>query len=53
MVVASFGDGQNLVREYKVLIKDEANVASIEWALLSEESCILSRCFLSPMNKKN
>jgi len=28
MVIASFGDGRNLVREGKMFIKDEAKVAS-------------------------
>ena len=28
MVIASFGDGRNLIREGKMLIKDESKVAS-------------------------
>jgi len=28
MVIASFGDGQNLIREGKMFIKDESKVAS-------------------------
>ena len=29
MVIASFGDGRNLIREGKIFIKDESKVASM------------------------
>jgi len=46
MVIASFGDGRNLVGEGKMFIKDEARLRT-EWVVLhvSEELCILSCCF--------
>jgi len=52
MVIASFGDGRNLIREGKMFIKDEPKVAS-RVSVLSEELCILSSCFLSPMSKNS
>ena len=54
MIIASFGDGRNLIREGKMFIKDVSKVASrVSGVLLSEELCILSSCFLSPMSKNS
>jgi len=54
MVIASFGDGRNLVGEGKMFIKDEARLRT-EWVVLhvSEELCILSCCFFSTMSKNS
>ena len=51
IVIASFGDGRNLVREGKMFIKDEAKVASRVGTV--EELRILSRYCLSPMSKNS
>jgi len=50
MVIASFGNGRNL----KVRCSSKINPRlRAEWMVLSEESCILSSCFLSPMSKNS
>ena len=53
MVIASFGDGRNLIREGKMFIKDEFKVESTVILVLSEELCILSSCFLNPMSNNS
>ena len=52
MVTASFGGGRNMIGKRKVFIQDKANVAS-RVSVLSEELCILSSCFLSPMSRNS
>ena len=52
MVIASFGDCQNLIREGKMFIEDESKVAS-RVSGVSEELSILSCCFLSPISKNS
>jgi len=51
VAIAGFGHDQNLVGEGKMFTKDEAKVASrvSGHVVLSEELCILSSCFLTPV----
>jgi len=49
MVIASFGDGQHLVEKVTCSSKMHPRLRA-GWVVLSEELCIWSSCFLSPLS---
>jgi len=52
VIVTSFGERCNLVRESKMFVKVKPMFRAV-WEVSSEELCILASWFLSPMSKNS